>query len=243
MTWTNFWSEAYGGFLVNLQDFFLGASPLDETWGVKIVFVMVFLDALTMYQIEWLVRPRIRSFLSHAWKDLLTFFTFGKMLCMWRWDFILIWCSSILLLLPLDEIDEISILSSLGGTCSISSSMSWVRWCILGFIFSKLNLPYITELGRLGVTIRLLTRLALSPLDDDMIWLCHSFCLRDLLHLCMSPLISVFHGLGFVITWCDLLYPWPEAPCGLDFVAIPWDLSIHTSFLERIGYLLPCVAY
>ena len=45
MTWFNFWSEAYCGVLANLQDFILGASPLDETLTVEIAFVLVFSNA------------------------------------------------------------------------------------------------------------------------------------------------------------------------------------------------------
>ena len=45
MTWSKFWSKAYCGVPANLQDFILGASPLDETLGVNISSVMVFLDS------------------------------------------------------------------------------------------------------------------------------------------------------------------------------------------------------
>ena len=45
MTWSNFWSEAYYGVPKNLQDFILGAFPLNEILGIDIAFVMVFSDA------------------------------------------------------------------------------------------------------------------------------------------------------------------------------------------------------
>ena len=83
------------------------------------------------------------------------------------------------------------------------------------------------ELGRLDFTIHLPTRLALSLLP----------------HLCVSPHIGVFHGLSFVITWCNLLYPWLEASLGFDLVAIPRDLSIHASFLRGNGRFLLCATY
>ena len=44
MTQIKFWSEACSRVPVNLQDFILGASPLDENLEVETTFIMVFSD-------------------------------------------------------------------------------------------------------------------------------------------------------------------------------------------------------
>ena len=88
----------------------------------------------------------------------------------------------------LDKIDEILALSSLGGTYLVSCPSFWVGCCRLGLILFQLYLPYLLSWSwvNFGFTIHLPMRLALSLLDDaTWIQLCHSFCLRDLPHLCM----------------------------------------------------------
>ena len=156
----------------------------------------------------------------HA-KDLLTF---EKTLCMWTRNFILLWCSSILLLPPLDEIDEI---------CTILSSTFWGGCRRLGFIFSQSDLPYLllwswVDLGfyrprlalspldgKFGFFIHFFVRVALSldgflwtSLSHHLVWLDLILDLKLLMDLDKSPFHGTYLSILFSLTllsWCRLL--------------------------------------
>ena len=114
-------------------------------WDFDPILAFRDLPYLIFNILSGMIRPSHLYDHSHQMhrEDLLTFLTFEKTLCLKRWNFILLWCSFILLLPPLGKIDAISVLSSLGGTCLISSSMFRVGWCRLGFILSLSDLPYL----------------------------------------------------------------------------------------------------
>ena len=162
MAQTKFWSKAYCWIPANLQDFILGVCFLDENLRMEMTFVMVFSN-------EWDdISDKVVDQATYAivlvicmW---MTFLTFGQM-CVWRWNFILLWCSSILLLPSLDKIDEILALSSLDETCPISCPTFWVGWSRLGLILPNQTcfISYL-KLGRLKLYHLFANEACLIPL-------------------------------------------------------------------------------